>query len=368
MGVRAQGFEHFFQGVRGVRVVDHHQRLVAATQTLHTAYRPLQLRGDLENFVQRIVQRQQGRHGSQHVAQVEAAQQLAAQGALTLSRDQGGTHTIVIEHGFAAEQRSVRVFQAVAKQPGLDMIDTRAPSKVIGQATPEGVIQVDHLATQARPGEQLGLGGLIGLHAAVIIEVVAGQVGHHRDVEFQCGNPALLQRMGGNLHGHSLGATFLEVVEGRLHGDRVGRGQAAALQLTVEAGPQGANQAATLAEQVERLGHQLGNAGLSVGAGHPHQVQLAAGLAIEAPGNIRQLSDQAFDRNQRHIGQRQHVGALLFVGHGSGATGQGIGNMLATIDLGARHGQEQVTRAYIAAVQGQLTDQRVAAGVGEQFA
>ncbi len=366
--VRAQGFEHFLQGVRSMRVVDHHQRLVAPTQALHAADRPLQLRGDLQDFVQRIVQRQQGRHGGEHVAQVEAAQQLAAQGTFALGGDQGGPHAIVIEHGFTTVQRGLRVLQAVAEQPGLDMVDTRAAGKIGGQAAAEIVIQVDHLAAQARPGEQLGLGGLVGLHAAVVVQVVAGQVGHDRDVEFQRGDPALLQGMGGNLHGHGLGATFLEVVEGRLHGDRVGRGQAATLQLTIEAGTQGANQAATLAKQVQRLGHQLGNAGLAVGTGHAHQIQLAARFAIEATCDIRKLGDQALDRDERHIGDRQDPGTLLFVGHGGGATGQGIGDMLAAIDLGARHGQEQITRAHIAAVQGQFTDQRVTAGVSEKLA
>ncbi|MNE15917.1 hypothetical protein D3C80_1088420 [compost metagenome] len=286
MSVRAQGLEYFFKCIRRVRVVDHHQRLVAATQALHAAYRPLQVRRDLEDLVQRIVQRQQGRDSGQHVAQVEATQQLAAQDTLTLGGDEGGAHAIVTEYGFAAEQRGFRVFQAVAQQPGFDMVDTRATREVGRQTTTKVVIQVDHLATQARPGEQLGLGGLIGFHAAVIVEVVAGQVGHHRDVEFQCGNPALLQGMGRHFHGHGLGAAFLEVVEGRLHGNRVGRGQAAALQLAVETGPQGANQTAALAKQVERLGYQLGNTCLAVGAGHADQIQLAARFTVEAPGDI----------------------------------------------------------------------------------
>ncbi|MCY1446573.1 hypothetical protein D9M71_631540 [compost metagenome] len=71
-----------------------------------------------------------------------------------------------------------------------------------------------------------------------------------------------------------------------MHGNRVGCGQAAALQLAVETGPQGANQTAALAKQVERLGYQLGNACLAVGAGHADQIQLAARFTVEAPGDI----------------------------------------------------------------------------------
>ncbi|MNN12152.1 hypothetical protein D3C81_1251350 [compost metagenome] len=248
------------------------------------------------------------------------------------------------------------------------MVDTRAAGKIGGQATTKVVIQVDHLAAQARPGEQLGLGGLVRLHAAVVIEVVAGKVGHHRDVERQRSDTPLLQRMGRHFHGHGLGAALFQVVEGRLHGDRIRRGQPAALQLTIEAGAQGADQAATLAEDIERLCHQLGDAGLAIGAGDPHQVQLATRLTIEAPGDFRQLRNQALDRDQRHVGDRQYGRALLFVGDGGGTTGQGVGDMLATIDLGTRHGQEQIARAHSPAVQGQLTDHRITAGVCKKLA
>ncbi len=202
----------------------------------------------------------------------------------------------------------------------------------------------------------------------MVIQVITGQVGHDRDVERQRSDTPLLQGVRGNLHGHGLGALLFQVVKGGLYGNRVWRGQATTLQFTVKAGPQSANKAAALAEHIKRLGHQLSNAGLAVGTGHTHQVQLAAGLTIEAPGDVRELGDQALDRNQRHIGQRQHVGALLFIGHGGSATGQGIGDMFAAINLGARHGQEQIAGAYIAAVQGQFTNQRVTAGVSEKLA
>lgn len=202
----------------------------------------------------------------------------------------------------------------------------------------------------------------------MVVEVVAGQVGHYRDIELQRSDTALFQGMGGNLHGHRLGAAFFQVVQGRLHGDRVWRGQAAALQLAMEAGAQSADQAAALAKRIERLCHQLGNAGLAIGTGHADQVQLAARLAIETAGDLRQLADQALDRNQRHVGQRQHVGAQLFVRNSSSTARQGIGDMLAAIDLGAGYRQEQIALTHGAAVQSQLTNQRIAAGVGEKLA
>ncbi|MNE76937.1 hypothetical protein D3C80_1732110 [compost metagenome] len=62
------------------------------------------------------------------------------------------------------------------------------------------------------------------------------------------------------------------------------------------------------------------------------------------------------------------MGALLFVSDCGGTTGQRVADMVTAIDLGPRHGQEQVTCAHSTAVQGQLTDQRVATGVGEKLA
>ena len=75
----AQCREHFFQGVRGVGVIDHHQRTRATAQTLHPAGRAFQLRQHFQNFVQRVVEPQQSTDRSQYIAQVETTQQAAAQ-------------------------------------------------------------------------------------------------------------------------------------------------------------------------------------------------------------------------------------------------------------------------------------------------
>ncbi len=248
VGMRAQGLEHFFQGIGRVRVIDHHQGPFAAAQALHAANRTVQLRHDLEDLVQRVIQCQQGRHGRQYVAEVEATQQLRAQRALALGGDEGGADAIVVECGLGAIQRGVGVLQAVADQPGIDAIGHRLASVGVSKALTEVVVQIDHLAAQAWPGKQLGLGRFIGLHAAVVVEVVTGQVGHHRDVERQGRYTPLFQGMGGHFHGHGPGALFFQVIQGRLHGDRVRRGQAAAFQLAVETRPQGTHQAATLAQ------------------------------------------------------------------------------------------------------------------------
>ena len=142
---------------------------------------------------------------------------------------------------------------------------------------------------------------------------------------------------------------------------------AAAFQLAVEAGPQGPDDAATLAEQVQGLGDQLADAGLAIGSGDTHEIQAAAGLAIEAPGDGRKLASQPLDGEQFGAAGIDSRGAFRFVRDSSGAASDGIGDMVAAVVLGAGNRQEQVTRAHLAAVQGQFTDQGGAFGLGQQL-
>ena len=201
----------------------------------------------------------------------------------------------------------------------------------------------------------------------MVVEVIAGQVGHHRHVKGQCSDSPLVQAVGRHFHGNRLGAGLFQVGQGRLHGNRVWRGVQAALQRAIETGAQGADDAAVLTQQVQRLGNQLGHAGLAVGARHAHQVELAARVAVETPGDVGQLRSQALDRNQRHIGDRQHGGAFHFIGDRSRTALQGIGDMRTAIELAARYRQEQVTGAYITAIQRQLTNKQIVAGMGKNL-
>ncbi len=120
-----------------------------------------------------------------------------------------------------------------------------------------------------------------------------------------------------------------------------------------------------LAEQVEGLGHQLTDTGLAIGAGDPHQIQLPARFAIEAPGDFRQLCRQPLDRNQRHISDRQYGGAISLIGDRRRSALQRIGDMLTAIDLATRYRQEQITGTHFPAVERQLANQQFAACVGE---
>ena len=147
---------------------------------------------------------------------------------------------MIIEVRFAAIKEGASIVQAVADQARL--------VRLRRQLTAEGVIEVDHPATQIWPGEQLGLGCAISLHAAVVIEVITRQVGEHRNVELQCGDTALVQTMGRHFHGHGAGTGLLERRESGLHADRIGRCVLALLQRAMETVAQSTNDAARLAE------------------------------------------------------------------------------------------------------------------------
>ena len=99
-----------------MRVVDHHQRLVAATETLHAARWPLQLRQDLENLVEAVVQPLQRADHRQQVAQVETTEQIAAQHAFAARCHQARTHAVIVEVRFAAIKEGAGIAEAIADQ------------------------------------------------------------------------------------------------------------------------------------------------------------------------------------------------------------------------------------------------------------
>ena len=57
--------------------------------------------------------------------------------------------------------------------------------------------------------EQFAFGGKVILHAAVVVEMVAGQVGKDGDVEIQARNTLLVESVGGYLH-HRFGGAAVD--------------------------------------------------------------------------------------------------------------------------------------------------------------
>src|SRR5690606_28890008 len=97
---------------------------------------------------------------------------------------QAGLDALTVETDVAAIQVRAVIAQAVGKYR------YRAAR---GQLSAEAVIQVDDRS--AGLAEQPRLGCAVAGHVAVVVQVIAAQVGAHPDIELQRSNPALLQRV-----------------------------------------------------------------------------------------------------------------------------------------------------------------------------
>ena len=145
---------------------------------------------------------------------------------------------------------------AVGMQPG-------------GQLAAEFVVRIDDGVLKALPIEQFGLAGAIGGHAAVVIEVVAGEVGEDGGGEGRADHAVLVEAVAGHFHRHGFCALLFELVQQGLHAHGVGRGVGGFFEPPPEAVAHRADDGAGRAEQIGGLGKPLRNRGFAVGAGYP---------------------------------------------------------------------------------------------------
>ena len=86
---------------------------------------------------------------------------------------------------------------------------------------PRGVVDVHHRDTgQAEQRRQLQLGGEVRLHRAVIVEMIAGEVGEDARREAEPVEPALVEAVRRGLHGDGGASTVAQCGEGGLKVDR----------------------------------------------------------------------------------------------------------------------------------------------------
>ena len=71
--------------------------------------------------------------------------------------------------------------------------------------------------------KQFAFRGKVILHAAVVVKMVAGQIGEDGDVEPEAGNPLLIERVRGYLH-HRLGRAAVHSLRETAPASRVIRG------------------------------------------------------------------------------------------------------------------------------------------------
>jgi hypothetical protein len=122
----------------------------------------------------------------------------------------------------------------------------------------------------------------VGLHRAVQIEVVLGQVAKGRHVELHAADAPERKTMRGDLHRHHIATSVDHLREQRLqlHGRRR-RKRRWDFGITKAIG-HGAHQARSMTGRAQKAFEQRGGGGLAVGAGHAHRFELFGWLVVKA--------------------------------------------------------------------------------------
>ena len=181
---RAQCTERALERIGRVRVVTQYGTGTIADE-LHPPGHLWRRRESCRHLGDRVIQRQRARRRRQRVGHVEVAQQ--RQGHL-------GTPEASVQEEAAASRRQLEV-------RGAD-VGVRAQAEgdaaiTAGQCRPGRIVDVHHLGTaQTQQRRQLELGGEVGLHRAVIVEMVAGEVGEDARRKRQPIEPPLVEAVG----------------------------------------------------------------------------------------------------------------------------------------------------------------------------
>ena len=151
-----------------------------------------------------------------------------------------------------------------------------------GERAAERIVDVDHRGVEPGPCEQALLGRAVGLHRAVVVEMIAREIGEHREIERDRVDAALVERVRGHFHRDVARAFVAERREQTLHRDRIRRRARAFDDVADEAGAERADRRHAMARVVQRLREQVHGRGLAVGAGDADDGQRERGIAEEA--------------------------------------------------------------------------------------
>ena len=196
------------------------------------------------------------------------------------------------------------------------------------------------------------------LHRAVIVEMIAGEVGEHHALERQSVEPPLIQAVGGGFHGDRAGTTISQRRERGLEVHRPRRRERARrrrhpLPRPVER-PQRPD-AGGVVLPVEQVAHDAGRGGLAVGAGDAHHRERGGGIAIPGPrqGN-RGPAAVGHDQLRRPGLERP------FHHDRSRPAGYRVGHEAMPVHLRAPHRDEERARHHAPAVGGERAERRQA--------
>ena len=226
-----------------------------------------------------------------------------------------------------------------------------------GQLRTEGVVDVDHAVRQVRPRQQPRLGGAVGLHRAVIVQMVARQVGENRRVEAHAVDAPLVEGVRGDFHAHALGAQRAQLRQLTLQRDGIGGRVQRRGDLRRAAKAEGADIGCGTPALLERLRQQPRAGGLAVGAGDPGDGELLRGRIEEAVGDDADALAEPGHRRGEGAGRqlRGLRGAVRFVEHRARPAGDRLRGEFQPMVGAPAAGQEQGPGSRRAAVESEIT-------------
>ena len=118
------------------------------------------------------------------------------------------------------------------------------------------------------PVEQARLDGAVGFHRAVIIEVVAGEIGEDCTAEWHAVDARLVKAVAGNFHRSGCCALLAEAVEQGLDIDGGRRGMRGFFQCTPKTVADRADNGGFFAQKIGSLRQPLCDGGFTVGTGY----------------------------------------------------------------------------------------------------
>ena len=236
---RLQRLQRLVQRIGRVRVVHRHQRLAGHAQPLHAARAP-------------AAGRRRPRTASASGTPTARIAPITPSRLDTLYWPISRVGEFVALGAFA--HREAQALRVVAGSPAArrragcwhDTVHRSSPPprSDCASSRPFSSSTLTTAALQAGPAEQLGLGFPVGLHGAVVVQVVLGEIGEDRDPDARAVQPALDDADRRGLDRAGLQALVHETAELALQQHRVGRGEAGELHLRRPAGAQRADQAA----------------------------------------------------------------------------------------------------------------------------
>ena len=334
--VRPQRLQRLGQGLGLVGVVDERRgsgRM--AGHQLHPAGRRMQVR---QKRHQRVDRGSAGQHQSrcrQQVAGLEATDEsdgkaVAAAQELDLERHAVG-------RGRAADEPQRLRPLAIVDDPQLPV--DREP----GQIGELGDVGVEHRggAGGQQLGEQPALGGIVGGRAAVIVEVIAAEIGEGGSGQPYAVDTALVEPVAGGLERQMLDTFGREPGRHAVQRDRVRRGQAAVAGCVGGLQAQRAEAGGGQLQTGPELAGEHRDRALAAGAGHRHHRRWLA--AVEARGDPGQGCARLLGHQCRQIGGGDHAGIAQDRHRTRGTC---VGQEAPAIGPRARHRREQVARTH----------------------